>query len=323
MTPATYADQYPREPFPKPAARHPTNLHAGTTSGQREENREIRAVNAAADFEVAQTAVAKQHIWDSLDDLTRASLSSPITGNRLLTIKAILDGLIAVHGTLTAADIKAKVEKLSIPFDPASPTGMIGHVKAHEHTLRDLAAINKSVSAFEAYETFVQSLEACGLFDPALANFTMLPGYSLDARSLEGANGLYAFISRAFINSPARATSKTTGYASKLTTVADPTGTLAAIATLTVAVQGLVDAANKTKVARGHPPATAPPANGPPARGGAAPQFARTPQVAGQPYYCWTHGSKCSHYSNTCNTPNTAGGHQLLATFANRMGGKA
>ena len=133
------------------------------------------------------------------------------------------------------------VAKLRVPFDPASPTGMVGHVKAHQHARRDLDAINKSVGDFEYYETFVRSLDDCALFGPALSNFGMLPGYSMDTRTLEGENGLYKFITRAFTNRSVDATSKSTGYANQLTTDA----TIAAIATLTAVVQGLVDVANK------------------------------------------------------------------------------
>ena len=40
----------------------------------------------------------------------------------------------------------------------------------------------------------------------------------------------------------------------------------------------------------------------------------------GQPWrrYCWTHGC-CDHWSNKC--PQRKSGHQLNATFKNRMGG--
>jgi hypothetical protein len=45
---------------------------------------------------------------------------------------------------------------------------------------------------------------------------------------------------------------------------------------------------------------------------------ARRPTTRNISMYCWSHGG-CGHISTGCNTP--AAGHQIAATFENKMGG--
>jgi hypothetical protein len=197
--------------LPQPLPYHPQELHmySGITAVHQKENAEIRAINAAADHETSLTADLKTAIWLSLDEKTRDAMEDSTYGNRLLSIRDIITRLIDMWGAETPDEVAAIAARLSAPFITSSTTGLAGHIRVHLQARAELQELGADVGDHNAYEAYLTSLRHCGLFVQTMASYTMLNGYSLRTRRLDGPTGFFAYSCQAWQHMPTSITSGT------------------------------------------------------------------------------------------------------------------
>ena len=255
----------------------------------------------------------KLQILVAVPDAYTNALADPLVGYAAVTPAQLLAHLTATYGTITAEDLTANENKLTEPWDPATPTELVFDRAAQ---IQSFAANTEPITDGKVVRDTLQVFENSGVLGDACKDWKKKP---LAHQTLANMRTHFREYNARRLRDSATASQHGYGTAAAVTTQ-DPQAFAAAIlaamqqqatcpptgAPLTDQLQTLLaNAASQSNNGRRNNTSN----------GNAA------PNDSNQFYYCWTHGLSRNprHTSQSCNTP--AQGHQATATLQNMQGG--
>lgn len=246
----------------------------------------------------------------ALPTTTLTLIGNPRHGTLTLTLTTASIAIYNHHGRLTANDLTNNEAKLSVPYK--SSDTMFSYIATHQnvHLIADMN--NQPINENTRVTRLLDGLKPCGLFNVQITAYESVHARA-DQRDFDDLRDTvlnwYAALSTS--------TTGSLGYSAAVTTPSVPTLTPADHTAIAAAIVA------QTPVPS---PRFLPRTQGRGGRGGrgllgypAPAHHQRPPATPGVPaHYCWTHGSTF-HSGVHCRNP--ASGHQIRATFANKMGG--